>query len=185
MIRSLSSIVAIIIGSCILVATWTVIEDTKDSNVLSNSKYSILPGHAVKKSFGVGQTDRVFSFSISVNSDKTELGVVIFPVGNKPLADTSFTGEFEFNFSPKIVGQYEIVITNLGSESVEANMYISYLALISEKMANSDVQFIRTIGILVPVLGLVFLTGGMLSYGIKKRIDYRGYEERREELPSS
>ena len=72
------------------------------------------------------------------------MGMFLTHFANKPLLNISFTGQFELDFSPN-VGNYDAVITNQGSKSIEAELDVSYLVLISEKTASSNTQFIKTI----------------------------------------
>lgn len=139
----------IVIGCSVLLTVWMVIEYSRGQNSPAVSTNSILPGQSVTKSFDIGQPFRVVSCSISANSPDSSLRVAILPSGNQALVNTSFTGELELGFTPKSKGLYDMVITNLGSSSVEATIEVSYLPLVGEKMADLDIQSIQTITIVI------------------------------------
>lgn len=140
-----------------------VIEYSRGQNSPEASTISILPGQSVTKSLDIGQPFRVVSCSINSNSPNSSLRVAILPRGNQAIVNTTFTGELELGFTPKSKGLYDLVITNLGSSSVEATIKVSYLPLVGEKMADLDIQSIQTITIviLLAVVMGVFLTSAI------------------------
>ena len=139
--------IAVIMGCFALFAFWPIMVDSKGKDQASFSTYTISPGQSIRKSFSIAEP-KAISVTVTTNSDRAQLGMFLTHFANKPLLNISFTGQFELDFSPN-VGNYDAVITNQGSESIEAELDVSYLVLISEKTASSNTQFIKTIGTLI------------------------------------
>ena len=144
--------IVVIMGCFALLTFCPIMGDSKGKDQGSFSTYTISPSHTIRKSFLITEP-KAISVTVTTNSDRSQLDMVLTHFANKPLLNISFTGPFELDFSPS-VGTYNVVITNQGSESIEAELDVSYLMLISEK-ASSNTQFITTIGTII-VLGSSF-----------------------------
>jgi len=140
--------------------------DSKGKDQASFSTYSISPGQYIRKSFAIPEP-KAISLTVTTNSDRAQLGIFLAHFASKPLLNISFTGQFELDFSPN-VGTYEAVITNQGLESIDAELDVSYLVLISEKTASSNTQFIKTIGSLIIVLGSALAIVAIINPRISK-----------------
>ena len=156
--------IVVIMGCFALLTFWPIIGDSgKDQG--SFSTYTISPGQYIRKSFSITEP-KAISVTVTTNSDQAELSMFLINLANKPLLNKSFTGQFALDFSPS-VGTYIVVITNQGSESIEAELDFSYLVLISEK-TSSNTQFITTIGTLIIVLGSALATVAIINPRISK-----------------
>lgn len=150
----------VVIMGCFALLPFSLMGDSKGKDQGSFSTYTISPGQSIRKSFSITEP-KAISVTVNTNSDRAQLGMFLTQFSNKPLLNISFTGQFELDFSPG-VGTYIAVITNQDSESIEAELEVSYLVLISEK-TSSNSQFITTIGILMIVLGLALATIAIIN----------------------
>lgn len=159
----------VVIMGCFALLTfwpfWPVIGDSKGKDQGSFSTYTISPGQSIRKSFSITEP-KVISVTVTTDSDRSQLGMFLTHFA-RPLLNISFTGQFELDFSPS-VGIYNAVITNQGSESIEAKLDVSYLVLISEK-TSSIPQFITTLVTLILVLGSALATVAIINPRIRKQ----------------